>query len=212
MTCNDQSSIRLNLVNLTLGRKDAVKACPVRSLHEGTGCFFLFLTHGLYQSLTEKRRIKSDVSSFFIDASGKAAPVSWKHIINSINIMANYYCEYCGQKFSSVQSLTGMSCSRHPNGFCKGKHKLYEGREESKYICEYCGQTFSSIQNMTGSSCGRHPNGFCKGNHRPFIGGIKQNYTCKYCGQSFSSLQTLTGMSCSRHPNGFCKGKHSPAI
>ena len=36
--------------------------------------------------------------------------------------MANFYCEYCGQKYSSVSSLTASSCSRHPNGHCKGKH------------------------------------------------------------------------------------------
>ena len=37
-------------------------------------------------------------------------------------IMANYYCEYCGQKYSSVQTLTALPCSRHPNGAGKGKH------------------------------------------------------------------------------------------
>lgn len=36
--------------------------------------------------------------------------------------MANYYCEYCGAKFSSVSTLTACSCSRHPNGTNKGKH------------------------------------------------------------------------------------------
>ena len=36
--------------------------------------------------------------------------------------MANFYYEYCGQKYSSVSSLTGSSCSRHPNGPGKGKH------------------------------------------------------------------------------------------
>ncbi|MBA7514281.1 hypothetical protein ES705_06306 [subsurface metagenome] len=36
--------------------------------------------------------------------------------------MANFYCEYCGQKFSNVLSLTGGACMRHPNGANKGKH------------------------------------------------------------------------------------------
>jgi hypothetical protein len=36
--------------------------------------------------------------------------------------MANFYCEYCGEKFSSVTSLTGQNCPRHPNGNYKGKH------------------------------------------------------------------------------------------
>ena len=36
--------------------------------------------------------------------------------------MAKFYCEYCGQQFASVQSLTGMRCHRHPDGQNKGKH------------------------------------------------------------------------------------------
>ena len=83
--------------------------------------------------------------------------------------MANFYCEYCGQKFSSVTSLTALSCPRHPNGVCKGKHKLYEGRENPKYTCKYCGQSFSSITSMTALSCPRHPNGVCKGKHAPAL-------------------------------------------
>lgn len=80
--------------------------------------------------------------------------------------MANFYCEYCGQKFSSVSSLTVSSCSRHPLGSNKGKHKLYEGSEKAKYTCKYCGQSFSS---MTASSCSRHPNGSNKGKHAPAL-------------------------------------------
>lgn len=83
--------------------------------------------------------------------------------------MANFYCEYCGQKYSSVSSLTGSFCSRHPNGPCKGKHKLYEGSEKSQYVCKYCGQKYSSISSLTGSSCSRHPNGPCKGKHAPAL-------------------------------------------
>jgi DNA-directed RNA polymerase subunit RPC12/RpoP len=83
--------------------------------------------------------------------------------------MANFYCEYCGQKFSSVSSLTGSSCLRHPNGSHKGKHKLYEGSEKSKYTCKYCGQSFSSLSSLTGSTCLRHPNGSHKGKHAPAL-------------------------------------------
>ena len=36
--------------------------------------------------------------------------------------MANYYCEYCGTKYTSVSSLTGGHCSRHPDGPNKGRH------------------------------------------------------------------------------------------
>lgn len=83
--------------------------------------------------------------------------------------MANFYCEYCGQKFSSVSSLTAASCPRHPNGSNKGKHKLYEGSEKSKYTCKHCGQSFSSIASMTAASCPRHPNGSNKGKHAPAL-------------------------------------------
>lgn len=83
--------------------------------------------------------------------------------------MANFYCEYCGQKFSSVSSLAAASCPRHPNGSNKGKHKLYEGAEKSKYTCKYCGQSFPSISAMTASPCPRHPNGGNKGKHAPAL-------------------------------------------
>ena len=83
--------------------------------------------------------------------------------------MANFYCEYCGQKYSSVSSLTASSCSRHPNGHCKCKLKLYEGSEKSQYVCKYCGQKYSSLSSLTASSCNRHPNGRCKGKHAPAL-------------------------------------------
>lgn len=83
--------------------------------------------------------------------------------------MANYYCEYCGHKASSIQNLTGNNCPRHPNGSYKGKHKLYEGDEKSQYICKYCGHKASSIQNLTGNNCPRHPDGNYKGKHAPAL-------------------------------------------
>ncbi len=83
--------------------------------------------------------------------------------------MANYYCEYCGQKFSSVQTLTNNGCNRHPDGPHKGKHKFYEGSEKSKYSCKYCGQQFNSIQTMVNNMCSRHPDGVCKGKHAPAL-------------------------------------------
>ena len=36
--------------------------------------------------------------------------------------MANFYCMYCGTKYSSVSSLTAGTRSRHPNSSNKGKH------------------------------------------------------------------------------------------
>jgi len=81
--------------------------------------------------------------------------------------MAYFYCEYCGAKYTSVSSLTAVSCTRHPNGPGKGKHKLYEGSEKTRYTCKYCGQSYSSISALTGTSCTRHPNGSGKGKHAP---------------------------------------------
>jgi len=81
--------------------------------------------------------------------------------------MANFYCEYCGAKASSVSSLTVNSCPRHPNGSGKGKHSLYEGSEKSQYTCKYCGAKASSIGSLTVNSCPRHPNGSGKGHHAP---------------------------------------------
>lgn len=83
--------------------------------------------------------------------------------------MANFYCEYCGTKSSSVSSLTSSSCQRHPSGALKGKHSLYQGSEKPQYTCKYCGTHSSSISSLTSSSCQRHPNGALKGHHSPAL-------------------------------------------
>lgn len=83
--------------------------------------------------------------------------------------MANFYCEYCGTKSSSVSSLTAGPCLRHPNGAQKGKHKLYEGIEKSQYVCKYCGTKNTTISSLTSGSCLRHPNGAHKGKHSPAL-------------------------------------------
>ncbi|MEI8205106.1 MAG: C2H2-type zinc finger protein [Bacteroidota bacterium] len=83
--------------------------------------------------------------------------------------MPNFYCEYCGRKFSTVASLAVQSCPNHPNGMSKGKHRLYQGTEKSQYTCEYCGRTFSSIMSMTVQNCSYHPNGMGKGKHSPAL-------------------------------------------
>ena len=36
--------------------------------------------------------------------------------------MANFYCEYCRAKFSSIQSMTNSYCQKHPSGTNKVKH------------------------------------------------------------------------------------------
>lgn len=83
--------------------------------------------------------------------------------------MANFYCEYCGSKFSSVTALTSSACQRHPAGANKGKHKLYEGAEKKEYTCKYCGQKFQSLVALTSSACLRHPDGSNKGKHAPAL-------------------------------------------
>lgn len=83
--------------------------------------------------------------------------------------MANYYCANCGAKNTSVASLTGQSCSRHPAGNGKGKHVLYEGAEKSQYVCKYCGTKSPTIASLTGQSCSKHPSGNGKGRHSPAL-------------------------------------------
>lgn len=83
--------------------------------------------------------------------------------------MPNYYCKYCGTKASSVSSLTGNACSRHPAGPNRGKHALYEGQEKPQYTCKYCGTNASSLSSLTGNSCSRHPDGANKGKHSPAL-------------------------------------------
>ena len=89
---------------------------------------------------------------------------------NLINMeRKNYYCEYCGKKFPDVRALTSGTCTYHPDGSNKGRHKLYEGTEKSKYTCKYCGKQFPSIQVMAGGQCVNHPNGMNKGRHAPAL-------------------------------------------
>lgn len=83
--------------------------------------------------------------------------------------MADYYCEYCGQKSSSVSGLTSGMCPRHPDGSGKGRHKLYEGAAKSEYVCKYCGQKAPSISSLTSGTCPRHPSGPHKGRHAPAL-------------------------------------------
>jgi len=83
--------------------------------------------------------------------------------------MANFYCEYCGLKTSSVSSLTAVPCPRHPAGSGKGKHSLYQGSEKSQYTCKYCGIKISSLSSLTAVPCPRHPNGSGKGKHAPAL-------------------------------------------
>lgn len=83
--------------------------------------------------------------------------------------MANFYCKCCGNRASSISSLTSSTCSKHPLGPGKGKHILYEGSEKPKYSCKNCGNSASTISSLTSSTCSRHPNGAGKGKHEPAL-------------------------------------------
>ena len=83
--------------------------------------------------------------------------------------MAKVYCKYCGNAFSSVQSLTSTTCPRHPDGVGKGRHALYEGDEAPEYTCKYCGKRASTIASLTSQMCPRHPDGNGKGRHSPAL-------------------------------------------
>ncbi len=83
--------------------------------------------------------------------------------------MADYYCKYCGRRFTSVVTLTSNPCGKHPAGAYKGKHALYEGSAKSQYICKYCGNRYSSLITLTSNKCARHPEGSYKGYHSPAL-------------------------------------------
>ncbi|WP_300369617.1 hypothetical protein [Brachyspira sp.] len=81
----------------------------------------------------------------------------------------NFYCEYCGNKYSTIATLTNGTCIKHPDGPNKGKHKLYEGGEKSDYFCKYCGNRYHTIASLTNGHCIKHPNGPNKGYHSPAL-------------------------------------------
>lgn len=79
------------------------------------------------------------------------------------------FCEYCGRQFPDARILASGTCSYHPDGPNRGRHKLYEGRPKSQYTCRYCGRTFSSIMQMVTAPCSCHPNGCNRGKHAPAL-------------------------------------------
>lgn len=68
--------------------------------------------------------------------------------------MSNFYCKWCGGKYSSVSSLTVNSCSKNPEG---KKHALYEGSEKAQYTCKFCGGKYSSLSSLCVNSCSKSP-------------------------------------------------------
>ena len=68
--------------------------------------------------------------------------------------MENFYCKWCGIRFSNVSQLTSNPCSKNPEG---NKHALYEGSEKSQYTCKFCGSKFSSLSQLTSNPCSNSP-------------------------------------------------------
>lgn len=67
--------------------------------------------------------------------------------------MANYFCKWCGTKYSNVSSLTSGQCIRSPSK----RHELYEGSEKSQYVCKYCGTKYSNLSSLTSGQCLKSP-------------------------------------------------------
>ena len=68
--------------------------------------------------------------------------------------MSNFYCKWCGIKYTSISSLTSNSCSKNPEG---KKHALYEGSEKAQYACKWCGTKYTSLSGLTTNSCSKSP-------------------------------------------------------
>ena len=66
---------------------------------------------------------------------------------------ANFYCKWCGNKYSSVSTLVNGACPKSP----RKKHELYEGTEKSKYTCKYCGNKYSSLSTLVNGACPKSP-------------------------------------------------------
>lgn len=81
----------------------------------------------------------------------------------------SFYCQHCGFKAGSIQSLTSGKCLRHPGGAFSGPHMLYEGSENDTYFCKYCGSKSGDLRSLTSGKCLRHPNGAFKGYHAPAL-------------------------------------------
>ncbi len=75
-----------------------------------------------------------------------------------------YYCEYCGKKFSDARDLSINSCKKHPKGVYKGSHKQYRGGKKDRYECRYCGKSARTVSDLVSNTCKHAPK---KGWHRP---------------------------------------------
>lgn len=124
---------------------------------------------GLISTLIFANEIKKNLKGTSTGAPKTQNTTTIKKNVTYKPPVTKYYCEYCGQKFSSVQTMVINVCPRHPDNPMKGKHKLYEGSEKTRYTCKYCGQTFTSIESLTTNKCFKHPKGSLKGRHSPAL-------------------------------------------
>ena len=87
--------------------------------------------------------------------------------LSSMGAPAGVRCKYCGAEARDARTLLSSPCPKHPSGFAKGKHALFEGEAREVYTCVYCGQTAKSVRALVTSPCPKHPDGFAKGKHMP---------------------------------------------
>ena len=143
------------------------------------------------------------------------SPCEWRgggrHSSRAMGGDSGEYCKYCGTSARDARSLLSNNCPKHPNGFCKGKHALYEGGERSEYVCVYCGTKNRSLSSLLNGWCPKHPDGPSRGKHVAYDGRESGPYECKYCGSEFRDIASMVNGWCPKHPNGPSRGKHSPA-
>ncbi len=107
----------------------------------------------------------------------------------------NFYCKYCGIKYSSVMSLTRNTCNYSPTKY----HVLYQGSERAKYTCKYCGIKYNNLQTLVRNTCQKNP----KGKYHSPILEEKEDLKmaiCKYCGVQYPSVMALVRNQCNYSP------------
>lgn len=105
----------------------------------------------------------------------------------------DYYCKWCGQKFTNPATLVLNQCRLTPNP--DKKHELFQGdSNQSRYMCEYCGVVSSSIKSLTYNKCPMRKNE----RHSPYEGRLKEEYLCKKCGRSFRNAKMMLHNICPR--------------
>ena len=108
----------------------------------------------------------------------------------------NFYCKYCGVRFSSIMSLTRNSCNYSPTKY----HVLYEGSERNQYTCKYCGIKYNNLQTLVKNTCQRNPQGKY---HSPILEEKEEDKNmaiCKYCGVQYTSVMALVRNQCNYSP------------